>query len=98
MKKQKYYIIQKNYEINDRIVKEVEGYVDEEKNIGYHKENGYWFSTVLSCGLYVFRTKTRKENIEKIEKDWDYVIKQMETPFVNETTKQFESLKAGDLK
>lgn len=93
MKKQKYYIIQKNYETNARIIKEVDGYVDETKNIGYHKEHGCWFSTVLSCGLYVFQTTTRKENIEKIEKDWNVVQRYMKTPFVNETTKQFEYLK-----
>lgn len=68
MKKGKFYIMMRNNVKKDILLKEVEGYIDTENKVGYHKNYDGWTVSDLATGLATFGGKTKKECIEMFEK------------------------------
>lgn len=75
MKKSMFYIMASHEGFHRR---PVDGYIDEDKKVGYHKKKYgsriSWVSTDLCTGLKIAETCSRKRCVEKTEEIWDKVL------------------------
>ncbi len=71
---------------------EFDGYIDDEKNIGYYKDpEGKWASTDLPTGSRISEAMTRKECIQETEKSFEKVLECRNKEIYPELMRKFEN-------
>lgn len=87
MKKSKFYCLNIGNGIHKR---EVGGYIDESRNVGYYKDKEGWCATDVPSGTKIARARTGVQCINKVDDLWDRVVQTRENKGYPNLVKMFE--------